>query len=128
MQTAGKTLTDEYNYIFYEHYLEEGIDPCTVAAAICSPRTYGQILAAQVNTALYHMLSYRPWPHFFHTNNLKSFNEKGDTLLFNWLDAVLSAYEGLLTLPVVNAPYHTIARLTESRLQVTGCNDSRPVG
>lgn len=94
--------TDEYNYIHYERYLEMGLDPCTVQGAICAPRTYTEILASEADTTLRQMLSYRPFAHYFHQNNLRPYGSGGVTLQFDWLESVLSKYEQHMNLPVRN--------------------------
>jgi hypothetical protein len=114
--TTPAGLTDEYNYIFRERYLEKGQDPCTIPAAICSARNYQQILAAEADTAVRHMLSYKPWPHFFHQSNLRQYDGAGNTLQFDWLNAVLNRYEQLFKLPVRNPAYYQVAKDTEDRL------------
>lgn len=109
-------MTDEYNYLFHERFVEAGQDPCTIPGAICTPRTYQQILQAEADTTLRHVLTYRQWPHFFHEANVNPYDAAGSTLLFDWLDAVLDRYEALLTLPLRNLPYHQIARQTTERI------------
>ncbi|MCV5391969.1 hypothetical protein OFC62_45320, partial [Escherichia coli] len=72
-------LTDEYNYIFYERYKEDPTSPLYVEGrpcdvypgSICEPRNYDEILAAEAETTLRHMLSFKPWPHYFHSSNLR---------------------------------------------------------
>jgi hypothetical protein len=113
--TPGEN-TDEYNYIFHERFVNAGQDPCGIPGAICSPRTYQQILAAEADTTLRHMLAYRKWPHYFHQSNLRSYDGNGSTLLFDWLDAVLDRYESLMVLPVRSLPFHEVGRLSEERL------------
>ncbi len=112
--------TDEYNYIHHERYLEAGQDPCTIPGAICSPRTYDQILAAEADTTLRHMLSYKAWPHFFHQSNLRNYGGTGSTLMFDWLEAVFDRYETLMVLPVRSLPYYEIGKRTEQRLAARG--------
>jgi hypothetical protein len=114
--TTPAENTDEYNYIFHERFVNAGQDPCTIPGAICTPRTYEQVLAAEAETTLRHMLTYRKWPHYFHQSNLHTYNGTGSTLLFDWLDAVLDRYEALLALPVRSLPFHEIGRLSEQRL------------
>ena len=114
--TTPAENTDEYNYIFHERFVNAGQDPCAIPGAICSPRAYQQILSAEADTTLRHMLTYRKWPHYFHQSNLRSYDGAGSTLLFDWLDAVLDRYETLLVLPVRSLPYHEIGRLSEQRL------------
>lgn len=114
--TTPAENTDEYNYIFYERFVNAGQDPCTIPGAICAPRNYQQVLAAEAETTLRHMLTYRKWPHYFHQSNLRNYNGTGSTLLFDWLDAVLDRYESLMTLPVRSLPFYEIGRLSEQRL------------
>lgn len=118
--TTPAENTDEYNYIFNERFLEAGQDPCTIPGAICTPRTYEQILAAEADTTLRHMLSYKAWPHFFHQSNLRNYDGTGSTLLFDWLDSVLDRYEALMVLPVRSLPYSEIGKRTEQRLIARG--------
>ncbi len=118
--TTPAENTDEYNYIFHERFLEAGQDPCAIPGAICSPRTYEQILAAEADTTLRHMLSYKAWPHFFHQSNLRNYDGTGSTLLFDWLDAVFDRYETLMVLPVRSLPYYEIGKRTEQRLAARG--------
>ncbi len=114
--TTPAQNTDEYNYIFHERYVNAGQDPCAIPGAICTPRSYGQILASEAETTLRHMLAYRKWPHYFHQSNLRNYDGAGSTLLFDWLDTVLDRYESLMVLPVRSVPFHEIGRLSEERL------------
>ncbi len=102
-------LVDEYNYIYYT--LLAG-----TPGGISAPRNYSQILAAEAETALRHMLTYKKWPHFFHQTNLAAFNAAGNTLQFDWLNAVYTAYEKLYKLPVKNLPYYQIGDMTRDKL------------
>lgn len=106
---------DEYNYIFNERFINAGKDPCAIPGAICAPRDYAEILAAEADTALRHMLSYKKWPHFFHQSNLAEY-EAGKSLQFDWLNAVYTEYEKLFTLPVKNYPYYLIGDKTQEDL------------
>lgn len=122
--TQPEVLTDAYNYTFYERYVEQGQNPCVIAGAICTPSTYQNILQAEADIALRHMLSYQPWPHFFHQSNVRDYGS-GNTLLTDWLNAVMSLYEQYLTLSIKNPAYYRVGELTFNRLltrdaQVTG--------
>ncbi len=108
-------LTDEYNYIFYERFVNNGQDPCTIAGAICSPRSYEEILAAEADTALRHMMSFKKWAHYFHQSNAVDYGN-GNTLIFDWLNAVFTEYEKLFKLPVKNLPYFRLGDMTQERL------------
>ncbi|MBI5138092.1 MAG: hypothetical protein HZA24_12265 [Nitrospirae bacterium] len=90
--------TDEYNVLFGTNY------------------TYAQILDVEAEATLGHMLTYRMWPHYFHQSNLHAYDGNGATLQFDWLEAVLARYEQFMKLPVLNLPYHEIARRTRNRV------------
>lgn len=120
--TDPQTLTDEYNYIFHDRYVDAGQDPCTIPAAICTPRSYDQIVAAEADIGVRQILSYRPWPHFFHESNLHQYDGSGSTLLFDWLQATIDRYEALFTLPLKNLPYYEIGRQTADRVAARAAN------
>jgi hypothetical protein len=109
-------LTDEYNYIFHDRFVRNNQDPCSIAGAICATRTYAEILAAEADTALRHMLSYKKWPHYFHQTNLANYGG-GKTLQFDWLNVVFARYEEIFKLPVKNLPYYQIGDRTLERLK-----------
>ncbi len=106
--TNPSQLEDEYNYIYHGRFVNAGLNPCEISDAICSPRNYTEILKIEADTALRHMLSFNEWPHFFHQANLAKYDENGNTLEFDWLNAVFTEYERLLKLPVKNFPYYLI--------------------
>jgi hypothetical protein len=97
--TTPAENVDEHNWIYYERHVAAGNDPCTVPGAICAPRTYDELLAAEAETTVAHMLSGREWPHYFHQSNLRDYGG-GRTLQTDWMDAVMTRYEQLFTLPV----------------------------
>ena len=106
--TSPSQLEDEYNYLYHERFINAGLNPCEIPHAICSPRNYGEILKIEADVALRHMLSFNEWPHFFHQANLAKYDENGNTLEFDWLNAVFTEYEKLFKLPVKNFPYYLI--------------------
>jgi hypothetical protein len=90
---------DEYNWIYHERYVAQGQDPCTIPGAICQPLTYEQLLEVEAETTVTHMLSGRAWPHYFHQSNLRDYGG-GRSLQLDWMDAVMTRYEEIFTLPV----------------------------
>jgi hypothetical protein len=92
--------TDQYNWIFHESYLAAGQNPCNIPAAICSPRTWQEILAAEANLTTLHMISGSMWPHYMHQINLRAYDGTNQ-LAFDWLDAVMDRYEQSVDLPVL---------------------------
>lgn len=120
--TTPNLLTDEYNYIFHDRFVNAGQDPCVIPGAICSARTYSEILSAEADNALRHMLTFNKWPHFFHQSNLAKYDNDGNTLQFDWLNSVFTEYEKLLNLPVKNLPYYMIGDKTRDRLTAKSAN------
>ena len=114
--TNPTELTSEYNYIFYQRFIDAGQDPCQVPGAICAPRDYAQILLAEADTAFRHMLTFNKWPHFFHQSNVAKYDGSGSTLQFDWLKAVFTEYGRLFKLPVRNYPYYQIGSDTKESI------------
>jgi hypothetical protein len=117
--TNPAQLEDEYDHIYHGRFVNSGQNPCEIAGALCSRRSYAEILAVEADVALRHMLTFNRWPHFFHQTNLARYDESGNTLQFDWLNAVFTEYEQLLTLPVKNFPYYLIGDHTATRLNLT---------
>lgn len=109
-------LVDEYNYIFHDRFVNASLDPCNIPGAICTTRDYSQILIAEAESALRHMLTFKKWPHFFHQGNVAKYDTNGNTLQFDWLNSVFTEYERLIKLPVKSFPYHQIGDKTKDRL------------
>ncbi|HEX8873154.1 MAG TPA: hypothetical protein VF780_00900, partial [Nitrosospira sp.] len=114
--TNPSQLEDEYNYIYHGRFVDAGQNPCEIPGALCTPRNYAEILTIEADTALRHMLAFNRWPHFFHQANLARYDESGNTLEFDWLNAVFTEYEQLFTLPVKNLPYYLIGDHTAESL------------
>ncbi|HEU4855567.1 MAG TPA: hypothetical protein VFS89_09870, partial [Nitrosospira sp.] len=114
--TNPSQLEDEYNYLYYQKFINAGENPCEAPAMACSPRSYREILAIEADIAVRHMLSFSRWPHFFHQSNLAQYDKNGSTLQFDWLDAVFTEYERLFSLPVKNLPYYEIGDHTAESL------------
>jgi hypothetical protein len=115
--THPAQLEDEYNYLYYGRFVSAGLNPCEIAGAICAPRNYREILMMEADLGLRHMLTFSKWPHFFHQANLARYDENGNTLQFDWLNAVFAQYEELFTLPVKNLPYYLIGDHTAENLE-----------
>jgi hypothetical protein len=114
--THPSQLEDEYNYLYHGRFVSAGLNPCEISGAICSPRNYREILMMEADLGLRHMLTFNKWPHFFHQANLAKYDENGNTLQFDWLNAVFAQYERLFTLPVKNLPYYLIGDHTAENL------------
>ena len=115
--TNPDQLVSEYNYMFHDRFVAAGQDPCTVGGgALCTTRTYAEILTAEANVVVKHMLSFKKYPHFFHQGNVAKYDVDGNTLQFDWLNSVYTAYEKLFTLPVKNPPYYQIGDKTNESL------------
>jgi hypothetical protein len=109
--TTPTELVSEYNYIFHDSYEAKGQDPCTIPAALCNVRSYDEILDSEAQTTLRHILSYQPYPHYFHQVNLRVYDAAGHTLQFDWLERVLAAYEGVVKLPLASLRFYELGDL-----------------
>ncbi|MDO7084234.1 hypothetical protein WNY51_10345 [Pseudocolwellia sp. AS88] len=119
--TTPEGLVDEYNYIYHDSYVERGIDPCSEPAAICTPKTYQEVLEYEANNTLLHMLTYKSWPHYFHITNFENYGN-GETLQFDWLKAVAKKYNEYIKLPVKNLDFYTIGENTKNKLAAKSAN------
>ncbi len=108
-------LTDEYNYIFHERFIMNGQDPCIIPGAICTPRSYAEILSAEADIALRHMMSFKKWAHYFHQSNAVDYGN-GNTLIFDWLNAVFDKYQAIFKLPAKNYPFYRIGDMAKESL------------
>jgi hypothetical protein len=97
--TTPEVNTDEYNWIYHDRYVAAGQDPCTIPGAICTTKSYQDVLDYEAETTVTHMLSGKAWPHYFHQTNLSDYGG-GRSLLIDWIDAVMTSYDRLYTLPV----------------------------
>lgn len=109
--TNPTELESEYNYLFNGSYIEDGLDPCAAPEALCETRSFSEILDAEADATLRHMLSSEPFPHYFHQSNLHVYDEAGGILQFDWLERVLSEYERWITLPVDSPRFDELAEL-----------------
>lgn len=120
--TTPEEWTDEYNYIFYERYIEQGLNPCVIPGAICQPRNFNEILSAEADWTFRQLLRNQLWPNFFHQSNLHDYDGQGSTLLFDWIEAVISRYNAVFNLPIINLPYYTIGEKTKDRIAAANAN------
>ncbi|MEM7284971.1 MAG: hypothetical protein AAF480_01345 [Actinomycetota bacterium] len=111
-------LTAEYNFLFNESYIDQGLDPCETPGAICEPRAYDEIVQAEADRALLRLLSGRRWPHYFHITNIGDYDGQGSTLLGDWIAALVDRYEDYMALPIDSPLYHRIADMTEAGIAV----------
>jgi hypothetical protein len=119
-------MADEYDYLNRERYIENGGNPCTIPGAVCTQRTYPEIVAAEATVAVTHMLSGRAWSHYFHQANLQDYDTAGDgaSLLFDWLGATIALYEQHMTLPIENLTMTEIGDRARARLEAAAADVS----
>ena len=111
-------LSAEYNFLFNQSYLDQGLDPCETPGAICEPREYDEIVDAEADRALLRLLSGRRWPHYFHITNIADYDGQGSTLLEDWIAALVGRYEDYMVLPIDSPLYHRVADMTDAGIAV----------
>ena len=115
--------TDQYNWIFHDRFVAAGQNPCLDPAAICTTRTWDQILSSEADLTMLHMVSGSMWPHYMHQINLRAYDGTHQ-LEFDWLNAVMSRYEKNLKLPVLTLKPWEIGQI-EQRLAVSRTQNVR---
>lgn len=113
--TTPAENVDEYNWIYHDRYVAQGQDPSTIPGAISTPKTYEQLLDWESDTAVSHMLAGKAWPHYFHQSNLRNYGN-GRSLELDWMDAVMTRYEQLFTLPVFTPTAPELGPAAEDRI------------
>jgi hypothetical protein len=76
--------------------------------------TYSQMMEADTNTALVHILSGSVYSHTFHQPNLKAFSGNR-SLNMDWLERLFKKYAKLTNEPVSNLPWTQLAQYAEDR-------------
>ncbi len=71
------------------------------------------------------MLSGSPFPHMFHQSNLHTYDSAGHIMIIDWLNAVMTAYEKLIKLPIVSPRFHDLNTLA---WQILAAKKAAPSG
>ncbi len=121
--TTPDENTDQYNWIFHDRFVAMGQDPCQNLAAICTTRSWQQILDSEAELTTLHMLSGSMWPHYMHQSNLRAYDGVNQ-LQFDWLNAVMTRYERNIKLPVLTLKPWQIGAI-EQRLSVAKTRNVR---
>lgn len=76
--------------------------------------TYGEFVNAEANLALSHVMSGSVYSHTTHQTNLHQY-APGKSLLFDWLDQVVSKYSAYYRVPLENPDWATLAAYVRDR-------------
>jgi hypothetical protein len=76
--------------------------------------TYEQIIDYEAGVGLGHVASGAIYSHTFHIGNVRDYGS-GRTLLTDWIDAVMTKYEALYSVPLLNQDWPTLAAYTTTR-------------
>ncbi|MEU8229107.1 hypothetical protein AB0C12_05805 [Actinoplanes sp. NPDC048967] len=76
--------------------------------------TYEQIIDYEAGVALGHVSSGAIYSHTFHIGNVRDYGA-GKTLLTDWIDAVMTKYEGFYSVPLLNQDWPALAAYTSTR-------------
>lgn len=77
-------------------------------------RTYQQVLDYEAGIGLQHVTSGSIYSHTFHINNVYDYGS-GQTLLTDWVEAVLNKYDSYYSVPLLNTQWTDIAAYTSVR-------------
>ena len=103
--TTPDEALSEYNYIY---------GPGGVSPYWSHDLNYDEYLDAETDIALYHLLSYSPYPHFFHQANLREY-AAGRSLVYDWLERLAARYSDLSAVPLVTMKWDDLARSVDRR-------------
>ena len=103
--TTPDEALSEYNYIY---------GPGGVSPYWNHDLNYDEYLDAETDIALYHLLSYSPYPHFFHQANLREY-AAGRSLVYDWLERLAARYSDLSAVPLVTMKWDDLARSVDRR-------------
>lgn len=108
---AYHTTTPAEQTVFYNSlYGPNGLFPYWP-----TDRTYAQIVDYESDVALQHVASGSIYPHTFHIANVHDYGS-GNTLVTDWLEAVLTKYDSYFSVPLVNTSWTDIAAYGRVRL------------
>jgi hypothetical protein len=99
--------TDEYNYL----YGPGGI----FGTFFTTKQTYAQIVATESDNMLLYMLSYSVYPLMYHQSNLSRYSSS-KSLMRDVIDATLTKYKAICTLPVSSLSMSDIAKFLVNKL------------
>ncbi|MEU1754972.1 hypothetical protein ABZ436_20245 [Micromonospora matsumotoense] len=77
-------------------------------------RTYAQVLDYESTVGLQHVSSGSIYSHTFHIANVRDYGS-GNSLLTDWVGAVLTKYDSLYSVPLLNSAWTDIAAYTRAR-------------
>lgn len=72
------------------------------------PVDYEGLLEIETERALRSMLSYGPYPYFFHQANLREY-QPGRNLVLDWMDHLVARYALYFDLPLISLPWREMA-------------------
>ena len=77
-------------------------------------RTYAQVLEYEANVGLQHVSSGSIYAHTFHVANVRDYGS-GNSLVTDWVGAVLTKYSSYYSVPLLNSPWTAISAYTKAR-------------
>ncbi len=104
------TTPAEQTEIYNSLYGERG----TVAGHADHDLSYAEIIDAEADIALQHIVSGSAYTHTLHQGNLHVY-EPGKSLTFDWLSAVVAKYSSMYSVPLENPDWPTLAGYAKAR-------------
>ncbi|RBQ16198.1 hypothetical protein DP939_31790 [Spongiactinospora rosea] len=103
------TAPDEETYFYNSYYGPDGKFPYWP-----EDQTYEQILGHESDVAMQHVMSGSVYTHTFHQGNLRDYGS-GESLVFDWLQAVLDKYNAYYNVPLLSPDWTALARYVDRR-------------
>jgi len=109
--TTPTENTSEFNYLYGPNGLiKDGFGN----AFYTTDQTWQQVLQFEAEMTMRHILSFSPYPHFFHQNDLREY-APGRSLMYDWSEAVLSEYSKYFATPIISQDWEGITTTLENR-------------
>ncbi|WP_336209639.1 Agd3-related carbohydrate deacetylase [Nonomuraea sp. LPB2021202275-12-8] len=105
------TTPDEETLFYNSYYGPSGSFPYWPVN-----QTYAQVLGHESDVAMQHVMSGSVYSHTFHQGNLRNYGGN-QSLVFDWLDAVLAKYNGYYNVPLITPNWGALAQYVERRTQ-----------
>ena len=103
--TNPDEVVSEYNYFY---------GPKGVAPHWDHDFNYDEYLDAEAAVSLYHVISFSPYPHFFHQANLHEY-APGKSLVTDWTQRLLTYYSFYYDLPLITLDWSNLGELVQNR-------------
>ncbi len=101
----------EFNYLYgVDGIIRDG----NGNAFFTRDQSWQEVLKFEADIAMRHVLTFSPYPHFFHQDNLREY-APGRNLIYDWSEATLKEYDKYFDIPIISQDWEGITTTLEKR-------------